>query len=58
MLRLGNRVLLSAQRLSSRHNKHGAKRTRSVRRTEKDAKYWKMTSNKSGHEQERAQSYV
>ena len=58
MLRLGNRVLVSAQRLSSRHNKHGTKRTNYVRRTEKNAKYWKLTSNKSGHELERAQSYV
>ena len=61
MLRLGNRVnslLISAQRLSSRHDKHGAKRTRAVRRTEKNAKYWKMASNKSGDELERAEAYV
>ena len=61
MLRLGNRVnslLVSSQRLAGRYDKHGSKRTRSVRRTEKNSKYWKMSSNKSGHEQERAESYV
>ena len=61
MLRLGNRVnplLISAQRLSSRYDKHGGKRTRSVRRTEKNAKYWKLATNKSGHELERAEAYV
>ena len=56
---LGNQFLISAQRSASgRFTKHGSKRTRKVRQTEKDAKYWKLASNKSGHEYEREKAYV
>ena len=62
MLRLGgigNQLLISAQRSASgRFTKHGSKRTRNVRRTEKDAKYWKLATNKSGHEYEREMAYA